>query len=117
MFQRSLSCLHEQCRLALVERSRGCSIKFRVVTENALLIERNPSCRLQVGIYMRPGGGTVVQGGDARKARFKPRHCPREGIAQPGHELKQRQVAIAHPASDEMAVALRVAFEHAVEVA
>ena len=54
----------------------------------------------------------AVQSDNPRKLRFEPCHRAREGVAQPGNELKKRQVAIADPAADEMAVALRVAFEH-----
>ena len=51
------------------------------------------------------------------KSRFEPRHRSRKGIAQAGNKLKQRQIAITDPAADEMAVALRVAFENPLKIA
>jgi hypothetical protein len=76
--------------------------------EDALLIESDTSRRLQVGRYARPGSDAVMQCGDSRKAGFQSPHRPRKGITQAGDELKQRQVAIADAAPDEMAIALRV---------
>src|SRR5947209_20606035 len=58
-----------------------------------------------------------MQRGYARKASFEPRHRARERIAQPGNELKQRQVAIADPPADQIAVALRVALDDPFEIA
>src|SRR5947208_9545224 len=85
--------------------------------ENTLFIERDTALRLQIVSDVRPGGDLVMQRGDARKASFEPRHPARERIAQPGNELKQRQVAIADPPSDQIAVAPRVALDDPFEIA
>jgi len=58
-----------------------------------------------------------VQLADPRKVRFEPRHRFRKGIAQPGNELKQRQVTITDSASDEMVITLGIPLEHPLEVA
>src|SRR5439155_23497256 len=80
------------CRAEHIRRSGPGSstrrIELRVAPENALFVEGDAPRRFEIGDDARPGGGPVVQGGDARKARFEPRHRPREGVAQPGHELK-----------------------------
>src|SRR5437588_171175 len=85
--------------------------------EDALFIERDTALRLQIVSDVRPGGDLVMQRGDARKASFEPRHRARERIAQPGNELKQRQVAIADPPSDQIAVGPRVALDDPLEIA
>src|SRR2546423_9194760 len=85
--------------------------------ENALFIERDTALRLQIVSDVRPGGDLVMQRGYARKAAFEPRHRARERIAQPGNELNQRQVAIADPPSDQIAVAPRVALDDPFEIA
>src|SRR5438477_11203643 len=85
--------------------------------ENALFTERDTALRLQIVNDVRPGGDLVMQRGYARKASFEPRHRTRERIAQPGNELKQRQVAIADPPADQIAVARRVALDDPFEIA
>src|SRR5207237_9247091 len=85
--------------------------------ENALFIERDTALRLQIVSDVRPGGDLVMQRGYARKASFQPRHRAWERIAQPGNELKQRQIAIADPPSDQIAVAPRVVLDDPFEIA
>src|SRR5829696_5182420 len=85
--------------------------------ENTLLVEGDTSLRVQIGVYARPGGDAAVQRDTPRKPWFELRHRAREGIAQSGNQLKQRELAITDPAADEMAVALRVLFEHPLEIA
>ena len=49
-----------------------------------------------------------MQGVYPRKSRLDSCHCLREGVAQPGNELKQRQVTITDAAPDEIMIALRI---------
>src|SRR5260370_42588504 len=86
------------------------------MAEDALLIERDTSRRFQISIYARSCCDAGVLRSNAREARFELRHRPREGIAQTGNELKQRQVAIAGPASQEIAVTLQIALDHPSEI-
>jgi len=58
-----------------------------------------------------------VQPADPRKVRFESRHRLREGVAQPGNQLKQRQVTITEAASDVIAITSRILLEHPLEVA
>src|SRR4051794_34496000 len=92
-------------------------IEFRVMPENALLVEGDASLRLQIRVYTRLDGDAIVQRDNPEKVLFEPRHRSRKGVAQAGDKLKQRQIAITEPAPDEMAVALRVAFENPLEIA
>src|SRR5437660_11185684 len=85
--------------------------------ENALFTERDTALRLQIVNEVRPGRDLVMQRGYARKASFEQSHRARERIAQPGNELKQRQVAIADPPADQIAVAPRVALDDPFEIA
>src|SRR3954464_11442073 len=91
-------------------------IEFRVMPENALLVEGDASLRFQIGVEARLRGDAIVQRDDPGKVPFEPRHRSRKGVAQAGNKMKQRQIAITHPAPDEMAVALRVAFENPLEI-
>ena len=57
-----------------------------------------------------------MQRGDLCDMRLELHHRSRKCIAQTGNELKEGQVAIADPASDEMAVALRIALKQPEEI-
>ena len=66
---------------------------------------------------MRAGRDAVVQRDDARVFRLEPRHRAREGVAQPGHDLEQREVGVGELGPDEMTVAGLVARQHVLEIA
>ena len=75
------------------------------MAEDAVLVERDAAVRGEIGGDARAGGDPVVQGDDPRILRFERRHRAREGVAQPGHDLEQRQIGIAQLAPRQMAAA------------
>ena len=83
------------------------------MSKNALPVEGD-AFRFQIGVEARPRGDAARAASTiARKSPGSSRAIARgKGVAQAGDELKQRQIAIAHPAPDQMAVAPRVAFEN-----
>ena len=59
------------------------------MAEGTLFVEGDAARRFQIRIYAGSGGDPGVQRGDPWKARSEPCHRAREGLAQPGNELKQ----------------------------
>ena len=86
-------------------RSRPSIIQFPVVPENAVLVEGNAALAVEIGLDIRPDGNAVVKFGQSRNFSFERLHAPWKRVAQPFHELEQRQIDIGQPAAGDVRTA------------
>ena len=95
--------------------ARG-KVEFRVVAEDAFLVEGKPALGREIGLDPRQFAHLHVERDQKRIVRFGRLHRLREGIAQPLQEMKQRQVDIGQRPADGMDLSLAIA-ERPFEVA
>src|SRR5215471_20117414 len=81
------------------------SVEFRVVPEDAVLVEWDAALRGEIGRNAGTGGDAIMHADDARMFGFEPRHHARKGVTQPGDDLEQRQVGIGDLRPYEMFLA------------
>src|SRR6516164_10951907 len=82
--------------------------------EQAALVERNSPIACEVGLDVRPRRDTAVQIDEARDFTFKLLHPLWKGVAQPLHDLKQRQIDVSESAAGDVAA---VGLQYLLEIA
>src|SRR5690349_8870217 len=92
------------------------SIEFRVVPENAVLIERDTALRSEVGGDTRALGYATMECHDTWVLPFQACHGARKGVTQACHDLKQRQIGISQLRSDQMLPPRSIPFYHPLEL-
>ena len=70
--------------------------------KDAVLVERNPAVRGEIGGDAGACCNHVVQRDDPRVFRLEPRHGARKGVAQTRYDLKERQIGIGQARTDQM---------------
>jgi hypothetical protein len=78
--------------------------------KDAVLVERNSPGRGEIGGNARARCDHVVHGDDPRVFRLEPGHGARKGVAQTGHDLKQREIGVGQASADQMPIPGLVAF-------
>src|SRR5205814_8947789 len=73
------------------------AVELRIMPENALAIECNSPPRGQILFQPRPRRHPAVQLDEQRITALEPAHRAREGIAQAGDHLEERQVGVMDP--------------------
>src|SRR5262245_29277949 len=90
-------------------------VKFRVVTENTLLVERNAPFRGEIGRDARTLADPLGQHDKSGDLSLEPLHAVGESVAQARHDLEQREVDIAQPPAEHIVAA--VSLQHPLEIA
>src|SRR5712675_3669680 len=90
-------------------------IQRPVAPENAFLVERDAALACQIRLEVRPLRDAVAQFDQARYFALERLHALREGIAQPFHDLEQREISVSHPAPGD--VGAPVACQQSLEIA
>src|SRR5512135_1241918 len=85
------------------------AVQLGVVTENALLVERNAPRRGEVIADSGARGDARVVRGDPGTPALEARHRARKSVAQAADHLEERQVGVGHARA-------AIAPEHAAEV-
>src|SRR6516162_11755582 len=79
------------------------SVELLEVPIDPPLAERDAPLRGEIGGNARPRGDPLVQRDEARHLLLEPLHPLRKGVAQPFHDLEQREVDVAEPAAEHVA--------------
>src|SRR5260221_11942112 len=82
------------------------SIQRLVLPENSVLVERDPPVAGEIGLDVRPRRDAVVQADQSGNLALKRFHAFWKGVAQPLHDLEQRQIDIGEPPARDIAAAI-----------
>ena len=92
-------------------------IELRIVPKYAVLVDRDPALRREIGGNARSPCDPTVQLDDARMFRLETCHRARKGVAQTRHDLKERQIRISQLGADEVGGAASILLQHPFEIA
>jgi hypothetical protein len=90
-------------------------IKLGIVTEYPLLVECDAAIAFEIGANARTLRDRMMQSRQARNLSESSPHPSRKRIDQAFDDLEQRQVSISQGAADELARALGIARQNALE--
>ncbi len=82
--------------------SKKSPIQFRIMPENAALVERQPPCRCDIGLDARAFGDAIMHADHGGDFALDAGHRLREGIAQALDQLEQREIDVRKLASEQI---------------
>src|SRR5690348_18344722 len=91
------------------------AVEFRVVPENALVVEGNAPIRREISRNAWTLLHALCERDQPGNLPLEPFHAIGERVAQAGDQLEQRQVDVAQPPAEHMVSA--VFLQHALEIA
>src|SRR5579862_1861118 len=81
------------------------NIQRLVVAEDAVLVERNASVAREIPRDLRSRGDAIMQFAQSPNVALESPHPPRKSVAQPRHELEQREIDISELAAGHVRAA------------